>query len=119
MLYFSIIILVILIVILIENGPVVLDNVQIIENIEVVEVEVVIVTVLRDLKIWDHLWKECDLNGMIGRDMDMIIMVEAVAVLLVVVEVEILGAQIIMLLLTMATITMATIIIVAGSFVLL
>jgi len=55
MLYFSIIILVILIVILIENGPVVLDNVQIIENIEVVEVEVVIVTVLRDLKIWDHL----------------------------------------------------------------
>jgi len=41
-------------VILIESGPAVLGNVQIIENIEGVEVEVAIVTVLQDPKTWDH-----------------------------------------------------------------
>lgn len=53
--FFAVTVLVTLILILIESGPAVLDNVQIIENIEAVEAEVAIVTVLRDPKTWGHL----------------------------------------------------------------
>lgn len=53
--FLAVVVVVILIVIHIGNGPAVPDNVQIIENIGAVGVEDVIVTVLPDPKTWHHL----------------------------------------------------------------
>lgn len=108
-----------LIMIFIENGPTVLD-VLIIESIEVEEAEDEIVTVLRGLRIWGHLWRECDSSGMIDQDMVTITMAVEVKVVVVAVgAVVVLGVLTIIPLLIMVTITMATTAIAAGSFVLL
>lgn len=90
-----------------ENGPVGLDNVQIIENIGEVEVEDAIDIVLVGRKRWLLLWKGWEQIGMTDQDMDMIIMeVEEV--------VQLLGVQIIIHHPIMAIITMETMVTITG-----
>lgn len=99
--------IVLTIVIIPENGPVDLDNVQITENTVEVEVVDAIDIVLADHRRWHRLWKEWEQIGTIVQDMDMIITeVEE--------GVQLPGDQTIIHLLTMAIITMETTVTVTG-----
>lgn len=96
-----------MLVITLGNGPVDLDNVQIIENIVEEEVEDEIDIVQLDHKKWRLQWKEWEQTGMIVPDMDTIIMA-------VEVEEQLLGVQIIILPHIMEIITMETMVTAAG-----